>query len=243
LHRFFVPPEGLQGEEARLEGAQARQISRVLRARKGDSLVLLDNSGWEYLVELTAVCEHEVRARVVERRPAAPEPRVSIVLYQSTLKGKKFDWLLQKGTEIGVAVFAPLLCERCVAVPSEDRSGRRWSDIIREAAEQCGRGKVPVLAEPITFREACRQAPRSSLLLSEDTGLPGLKKTAPWALRDMAGPVGLFVGPEGGFAPGEVSYAQECGLLPVSLGRRVLRGETAGLVAASLLLYEAGELG
>ncbi len=243
MHRFFVPPQFINGEEARLEGPQAHQLSRVLRARKGDSLVLLDNLGWEYLVELLTISDDRVEARVLERRPAPSEARLSITLYQGTLKGKKFDWVLQKGTEIGVAGFVPLLCERCVALPSEDRSGRRWDCIAREASEQCGRGRMPHLARPIPFRDACRNAPAPSFLLWERAGIPGLKEALRSMEPDPPEEVGLFVGPEGGFSSEEVSHAEQHGLLPISLGRRILRGESAGVVAAALLLYEFGELG
>lgn len=242
MHRFFVPPQWIQGEEARLEGPQAHQLGRVLRGRRGDLLALLDDSGWEYRVEVTTVSAGRVLARVVERRPAPPEPGLFITLYQGLLKGKRFDWVLQKGTELGVAAFLPLLCERCVAAPSEER-GRRWTHIIREAAEQCQRGRLPYLAAPKSFPEACREAPRPSFLLWEEPGAPGLRETLPRALQERPQRVGLFVGPEGGFSPEEVSYAEGCGLLPVSLGQRILRGETAGLVAAALLLYERGDLG
>lgn len=243
MHRFFIPPEWVQGEEARLEGPQARQLSRVLRARRGDPLILLDDSGWEYQVEVSAVSEGCVRARVVEHRPASPEPGLSIALYQGLLKGKKFDWVLQKGTEIGVAAFVPLLCGRCVALLRGNQGNPRWTSAIREAAEQCGRGRLPHLAPPTPFREACRQAPLPSFLLLERPEAPRLREVVPRSLQDRSSQVGLFVGPEGGFAPEEVSYAEGCGLLSVSLGPRILRGETAGLVAAALLLYEGKGLG
>lgn len=243
MHRFFIPPQWVQGGEARLEGAQARQLSRVLRARRGDRLVLLDNSGWEYHVEVQAVSDGSVQARVLERKPASPEPSLSISLYQGLLKGKKQDWVFQKGTEIGIAAFVPVLCNRCVAMPSEDAGSQRWAAVIREAAEQCGRGKLPQLLPPRPFRQACGEAPRPSFLLSESPGAPSFKEAVRKTFRDGPSHLGLLVGPEGGFAGEEVSYCEECGVLPVSLGRRIFRAETAGLVAAAMLLYEFGELG
>ncbi|MDP2728033.1 MAG: RsmE family RNA methyltransferase, partial [Dehalococcoidia bacterium] len=191
----------------RLEGAQAYQISRVLRFRKGDPLILLDNSGWEYLVEISAVSDGCVLARLTERRPAPPEPRLSVTIYQGLLKGKKFDWTLQKGTEIGVAAFVPIACERCVALPAEDRSGQRWGHIIQEAAEQCGRGRLPNLGPPRTFRDACDEAARPSFLLWERPGAASLREMLHKASWEQTGQVGLFVGPEGGFSREEVSYA------------------------------------
>lgn len=243
MHRFFISPTSIEGEVARLEGLQARQVSRVLRARKGDHLVLLDNCGSEYLVELAAINDAHVAARVLERRPAPCEPRLSVTLYQGMLKGKRLDWVLQKGTEMGVAGFVPLLCQRCVATPSEGRRGRRWAGIVKEAAEQSERGRLPQVSPAMPFHEACRRAPVPSFLLWERTGVPGLKETLRRNELSLLAEAGLFVGPEGGFAPEEVAYAEACGVLPVSLGRRILRGETAGVVASALVLYESGEVG
>ncbi|MDP2659316.1 MAG: RsmE family RNA methyltransferase, partial [Dehalococcoidia bacterium] len=116
MQRFFIPPNWVQGENARLEGVQAHQIGKVLRGKRGDRLVLLDDSGWEYLIEVLAVSNGVVQAKVLERKPAPPEPGLSVTIYQGLLKGKKLDWVFQKGTEIGVAAFVPLLCDRCVAL-------------------------------------------------------------------------------------------------------------------------------
>lgn len=243
MHRFFIPPEWVQGEQARLEGSQARQLSLVLRARRGDQLVLLDNSGWEYHVEVSSFLNGSVQAKVIERRPASPEPSISITIYQGLLKGKKQDWVFQKGTEIGVAAFVPLSCDRCVAVPSEETGNQRWAAVIREAAEQCGRGRLPQILSPRSFNQACIEALRPCFLLSESPSAPSFKEAIQKALQGNPSSVSLFVGPEGGFAPQEVARAEEAGLLPVSLGRRVFRAETAGLIAAAMLLYECGELG
>lgn len=243
MHRFFVPREWVQGGEARLEGAQARQIARVLRGRRGDRLVLLDNTGWEYYVELQSISDDLVLAALLERRKASPEPGISITLYQGSLKGKKQDWVFQKGTEAGTAVFVPLLCDRCVALPSEGTDGDRWARIIREAAEQCGRGRLPQLLPPRSFQQACQEAPRPSFLLSESPEAPSFKAVLRETFQKGPRQVSIFVGPEGGFEASEVALAEENGLIPVSLGPRIFRAETAGLVAATILLYESGDLG
>lgn len=243
MHRFFVPPEWIQDTEARLEGAQARQVSRVLRARRGDRLVLMDGKGMECHAEVRAILDGAVKLRVIERRPAPPEPRLSITLYQGLLKGKKQDWVFQKGTEIGVSAFVPLLCDRCVTIPSEERGDGRWAPVIKEAAEQCGRGQLPRLLPPAAFSQACREAARPAFLLWESPDAPSFKDALRRAPQSQPDQASIFVGPEGGFAPHEYSFGTECGLVPVSLGKRILRAETAGLVAAAMLLYEYGDLG
>lgn len=206
-------------------------------------MVLLDDCGWEYLVEVLAISNAVVQAKVLERKPAPPEPGLAVTVYQGLLKGKKLDWVFQKGTEIGVAAFVPLLCDRCVALPSEARVDQRWANIVKEAAEQCGRGRLPRLISPSPFHQACIDAARPSFLLSELPGAPSFKTALRAALEDPPVQASIFVGPEGGFAPHEVSHAERCGLLPVSLGKRIFRAETAGLVATTMLLYELGDLG
>lgn len=243
MHRFFVPPEWIHDGEAHIAGPQAGQINRVLRAKRGYQVVLLDNSGWEYQAEISRVSGDSVTARILDRTAATPEPRIAISLYQGVLKGKKLDFVFQKGTEIGVSTFIPLLCTRCVALPAAGDEKQRWATIIRESAEQCGRGQLPQIVAAESFNNACQQAPDVSFLLSGRPGAPGVRTSLRQALEANPERIGIFVGPEGGFEPDEVSCAENHGIRPVSLGRRILRGETAGLVAAAIILYEAGEIG
>ena len=163
-HRFFLPPEAFRGDglpaSVVLDGPIAHQLRAVLRLRPGARVVVLDDSGWEYEVELVELRSSGALARVCERREAPNEPRLSLVMYQAMLKGQHFEWVLQKGTELGVSAFVPVETGRSVA-----RSTERWKNkrarlerIIREAAEQSGRGRLPRLADPISFAEACMQA-------------------------------------------------------------------------------------
>ena len=247
-HRFFVPPEWLAGGAVTIAGAQAHQIGRVLRMRPGDHVVVLDDSGWEFDVRLLTVQPELVRGEVMSRQPAAGEPHTRITLYQGMLKRDRFEFVLQKGTELGIAEFVPLVTARTVALDREapGKKHARWQAIIQEAAEQSRRGRRPALRPAMAFAQACEEASRCAGL-----------KVLPWeeesrtSLRSVlraAGPAGpgaavrLFVGPEGGFTQEEVDLAQGCGLQPVTLGRRILRAETAGLVAAAAILYEGGDL-
>ncbi|MBN1140130.1 MAG: 16S rRNA (uracil(1498)-N(3))-methyltransferase [Anaerolineae bacterium] len=247
-HRFFIPPEWLTGSAVAIAGPQARQIARVLRMRPGDRLVVLDDSGWEFEVHLLAVQPELVRGQVVGRRLAAGEPRTRITLYQGMLKSDRFEFVLQKGTELGIVEFAPLVTARTVAL-DRDAPGKkraRWQSIVQEAAEQSRRGRKPVLRPAMPFAQACAEVSRSAglkLLPWEEEGRTNLRRV----LRDGA-PAGketaihLFVGPEGGLTREEVDLARGYGLVPVTLGQRILRAETAGLVAAAAILYERGDL-
>ncbi len=253
MHRFFVPPAWVGGNEVTITGPQAHQIARVLRMRPGDLVIVLDNSGWEIEVRLTAVGGELVTGEVLHRRLASGEPRTKISLYQGVLRSNRFEFVVQKGTEVGVVQFVPLISERCVVsdLDAVDRKQRRWEWIIQEAAEQCRRGRKPVLRSALLFPQACEQARHSgglSLIPWEGEGAVSLRdllrSTPPE--REQSWPpftINLFVGPEGGFSPGEIAVARRYGLRPVTLGPRILRAETAGVVAAAAILYELGDLG
>ena len=228
-----------------MRGTIVHQIRDVLRMRPGDEIVLLDNSGQARRVQLVAIDRDAVRGRVIETTTLDTEPRTRITLYQGLLKGQKFEWVLQKGTEIGVAAFVPLLAARCVIGSVDDVSDtriERWERVVVEAAEQSGRAALPHLSNPQLFDKASRDAVRSGLALipwegEHSLGLrQALEGTRP-------GPIALFIGPEGGFTDEEIARAREIGLVPVTLGKRILRAETAGLAAASAILYALGDLG
>jgi 16S rRNA (uracil1498-N3)-methyltransferase len=248
MHRFFVPPETVAQDSVRITGALAHQMRVVLRLRPGEQVVLLDNSGWEYQVTVTAVESAEVRGEVRGRSVRASEPRTKITLYQAVLKGERFEWALQKGTEIGVSEFVPVIASRCIVQNLGDAGAKyaRWQRVILEAAEQCGRAKLPALLPAVMFPAACERAgAMGGLALIPWEGETAF--TLKWMLRPEAGErpfsVSLFIGPEGGFSADEVALAGSYGVRTVTLGPRILRAETAGLVAASAILYEMGDLG
>ena len=252
MHRFFVPPSWIHGNEVRITGPQAFQIERVLRMRPGDKIMVLDNSGWEIETELAEVSTQLVRGLVRHRRLSAGEPRTKISLYQSVPKSKRFELVLQKGTELGVVEFVPMVSERCIISDLEDVEKRRdrWESIIQEAAEQSHRGRKPAVRRATFFPQACEQARQTnglSLILwpAEDRRSLRelLRNPAPNSTRGWPPfTINLFIGPEGGFTNGEVALARRYGLLPLTLGPRILRTETAGLVASAALLYELGDL-
>jgi 16S rRNA (uracil1498-N3)-methyltransferase len=273
MHRFFVPPEWIANQRAVLGGEAAHQVCRVLRMRPGERLVLLDDSGWEFETELRAVEPDRVEGQVLNKRLAQGEPRTQISLYQGVLKGDRFEFALQKATELGVVEFVPLITARTVVGRLADvqKKRQRWERIIREAAEQSGRGRLPRLQEPILFAGACARAQHSgglSVLPWEETPSDGglslkqaLREAAPFTVNlfvapeegltaeesDLAQryglrPVNLFIGPEGGFTQEEIDLARQHDIPAVTLGSRVLRAETAAIVAVAIVLHEMGDL-
>jgi 16S rRNA (uracil1498-N3)-methyltransferase len=240
MHRFFVPPEAVQGGELVLEAGQARQIYDVLRLRPGEQIAVFDNSGAEYHVELVQVERRRVRGRIVESVDGTSEPHTQLVLYQCVLKADRFEWVLQKCTELGVAEFVPVLSARVIAGSVGGTKLLRWERILIEAAEQAARSKIPVLHPVQRWTAALAEARRRggpALIPWEEERKTDLRTELP-----AGEPVHLFIGPEGGFEPGEVQEARDSGIKPVTLGPRILRAETASLVAATAIFLMRGEL-
>jgi len=245
--RFLVSGAALiSGAEMPLPDAVAHQARDVLRLAVGDSLWLLDGVGGEYPATLLAVDRTRVMARLGERMAGQAEPPIRITLCQGMLKAAKFEWVLQKGTELGVTTFIPLLTERAVAATEELGAAklRRYERILAEAMEQCGGAWLPELAAPRPLAHALASLPPSAIAVipweeERTTSLRGALTQARATHAASGQPIGevrLFIGPEGGFAAGEIALAQRLGAAPVTLGRRILRAETAALVAVALAL-------
>jgi 16S rRNA (uracil1498-N3)-methyltransferase len=221
----------------------AHQVRDVLHLGVGEQLVLLDNSGDEFLAAIVKSGRAGVEVEVLERRRGKSESTVRIVLCQGLLKSARFEWILEKGTELGVAVFAPMLCRRSMAGLEEAGSAKiqRWQRIMQEAAEQCGRARLPELLPIRPLLHALNDIPRGALAFmpweeehgqSLREGLEG--RTTMGAERTT---VVLFIGPEGGLMTEEVMLAREHGVQVVTLGARILRAETAALVAVANVMY------
>ena len=242
MRRFFVPPGTVAGGEVILPPGLARRLAKVLRLQRGDHVVLADGGGRDYEVELKELSARAASAAVVGERPSPPEPVLELVLYQSLVRPQRFELVLEKGTEIGVSRFVPLLSGRAqVRTEAGSQRAQRWRRIVTEAAEQCGRGHVPAVDPPATFEEAAGSVTGLRLIPWEEERSQGLRSYLR-ALEQRPATVSLIIGPEGGFAEEEVELARRTGCVPVSLGPRILRSETAGIVAA-LVMHELGELG
>jgi 16S rRNA (uracil1498-N3)-methyltransferase len=242
MHRFYVPPEAITPGEAAIQGEAARQIARVLRLQPGDAVCLFDGSGSEYIARLTSLLRDEARAEIVERRPGQAEPAAPVTLYLALLnKPDKFEWALQKCTEVGAAAFVPLLAARSVTGPPNPSRYERWSRIIQEAAEQSGRTLLPALQPPLTFAEAIARASSGPAVIPSLAASPPITVALERAAGRPAN-LSIIIGPEGGFTPDEIAAAEAAGVVPVTLGPRTLRAETAAVVALTLALQGLGEM-
>lgn len=240
MHRFFVNSVQIGTQTVILFDDQARQIADVLRLRVGERIGVLDNLGWLYEVGLTAVHRRQVTGEIVGKTAVDTEPTTHITLYQSILKRDKFEWVLQKGSEIGISRFVPVITERSLAQHVKDNKYDRWQRILTEAAEQAERGISPELAEACSFAQALAAAQTADLALiawarEKEARLSAL--LAP--LKQQPAPrIALFTGPEGGFSPAEIEQARQANVRPITLGRRILRTETAAMVATAFILYD-----
>ncbi len=243
--RFFVPRGSVRARNVTLGPDMAHRLGRVLRLRRGDRVILAEGGLREYEAQITGISGHAVTALVVAEREAPPEPDLKLSLYQSLIRANRFDLVLEKCTEVGISRFVPIVAARSqVQADGEGATSRteRWQRIITEAAEQCGRGRPPPVDAPVPFEEALTQARGLKLLPWEGERGRSLRGyLAGMAERPRA--VSLFIGPEGGFEPAEIELGRSQGVALVSLGPRILRSETAAIVASALVLDALGEMG
>jgi 16S rRNA (uracil1498-N3)-methyltransferase len=245
MQRFFLPALLPKVDEVVSLAPIHNQLRRVLRVQPGTQLVVLDNEGSERLMEVVGVERRDTTARVVEVRPAPAEPTVAITLYQCVLKSDKFELILQKATELGVTTLVPVISHRTVARPGKalENKQTRWETIVREAAEQSERGALPVVAPTCSFFEAVASATGTRLLPWEESeASPGLLAALGQSQQPIES-VSMMIGPEGGFEAGEIQEAIDAGWQVVTLGKRILRAETAALATMSVLMAALGELG
>jgi 16S rRNA (uracil1498-N3)-methyltransferase len=239
--RLFLSPEQITGDTARIRDNDHLHLSRVLRARSGDSVLLLDGQGNAFHARLVSVEKQETIARIESPAAIPPEPPVFLTVGQALGKGDKFEQVIQHGTEAGASGFVPVRADRSVVdIPAAKLTDRvtRWRQIAKGAAEQSGRSRIAEVSAPQTVQELLRTTANDTqalLLHTDPTAVrlrPTLEAWTPAPTRLL-----LLVGPEGGWSPAEVAHAGAAGARLISLGPRILRTETAALVAISQILY------
>lgn len=242
MPRFFIEPT--PADHFQLTGDDARHVIKSLRMREGEALTLCDGSGVDYHSVIEGFCGDDVLVRVLSREKTGSEPAVKVTLYQALPKGEKFDFIIQKAVELGVHAIVPVLTERCVSRPDSKSMAKkllRLQRIALEAAKQSGRGIIPEIRPLISFREAVagmKQADRA-ILFYEGATEP-LSAFLQGGVPD-GDEIAILIGSEGGFSPEEADYAAQQGAFPASLGRRILRCETAPICALSAIFYACGE--
>lgn len=229
-----------------MTGNDRRHLVNVLRQGIGDEITVLNGRGQEYLAKIIRIDPESVTAELLEETSRAAEPTVWLNLVQSLPKLDKFEWIIQKNTELGVSRFQPAITERSMAKIKEDlkeRKEERWRKIIQEAAEQSGRKIVPELAPVNSWDEILKGLGGGLTLIPWEGERKRSLKDVLAGLTSVPERITIIIGPEGGFSQKEVEEAIEKGAVPVTLGPRILRTETAGLVVATAIFYHFGDLG
>lgn len=241
MHRFFVEPTDIVDGRVALSEEDAVHALRVLRLAEGDEILICDGQDREYRAEIVETGKKSLTAQLGEGYELGSEPKTKITLYQGVPKAGKMEYLVQKGTEIGICRFVPYYSKRCVVKPGKDK-GERHGRVAYEAAKQAHRGAIPQVDSPISFTELCRAIGEHELTLAawEEEHAHSVRE----ALTECpeAKDIALIIGPEGGLAPEETESLAEAGARVVTLGPRILRTETAGAVLAALVLYERGDM-
>lgn len=242
MHRFFLPKDSINRSVVKFPSDISFQLCKVLRVKPGEEVIVLDNSGLEILVAIENVTSEVVTGSVVRERQGNGEPSAKLHLYQALIPTSKFEYVLQKGVETGVSRFTPFTSVRTNVMPPKENKVERWRKIVRESSEQCGRSVMPKLNAAIDFKTAIKTTPGIKIIPWEKEFEWGMDSV----FRELSSiytnnDISVFVGPAGGFDEEEIKFAREEGARTVSLGNRILRSETAGLVASVLILQQIGD--
>lgn len=247
MHRFFVDSNQIVDNHIAITGGDVHHINRVLRLNLGDQIIITDGAGWEYLAHITSQSPQLVEARILEGAVSDQEPPIDVFLLQGIPKGEKMELLIQKCTEIGMKKLIPVQMKRTIVKLSsakEEKRRERWQRVATEAAKQSQRAVIPQILPVCDLAAALQQLPPETILIMPweeeiNTGLKAYFQSQP----ESSGSFAVLIGPEGGISPEEAQLAIEWGAHKISLGPRILRTETAGMVALSIILYELGDLG
>ncbi len=245
IPRFILTPAALQENPVRVTGDDVAH-ARVLRLQPGSPVRVCDGAGHEWQGMLSAVTPKYLEVSNVTPLDHHPEATLQVTLYQGFARGDKLEWIVQKGTELGLVRLVPMVTAHSQVRLAEAGSHKitRWQEIARQATRQSGRVRVPDIASPVTFEQAvaeARQADVAVMPFEHADRAHGWKAQLAQVPQPVT--VALLVGPEGGFSEAEVALARSSGILPVSLGPRILRSETAGLAVLAMALFQWGDLG
>lgn len=241
MYHFFVTPEQVCEDTITIEGSDVNHIRNVLRMKIGEQLEISDGNNRRYLCEIAAMEKERILLHLLKEEEQDTELSSRIYLFQGLPKGDKMEWIVQKAVELGVHEIIPVATKRAVVKLDEKKAVKkveRWNSIAEGGAKQSGRSRIPNVASVMSFKEAVAYGEQLDVLLIPYELAEGMEETK--ALIEQIQPgqsVGIFIGPEGGFEQEEVTYAMDHGAHAMTLGRRILRTETAALTTLSILMY------
>lgn len=242
MPRFFVDPKQIQDNRITITGGDVNHIRNVLRMKKGDELTLCDGQGKDYFCTILEMGTDRVYAQIENSWDSYVELGTKLYLFQGLPKGDKMDLIVTKAVELGAYEVIPVVTARTISRPSPEKLKKkcaRWQALAESGAKQSGRGIIPQIVQPMNFEEALQKATHLSAVLMPYERAQGIEASRE-LIRSLRGAdsIGIFIGPEGGFDSAEVLKAQEAGAHTITLGRRILRTETAGLTVLSILMFE-----
>ncbi len=237
---WFFCEKPINSKEYTIYGEDARHINKSLRMKPGELLTLCSAYKTEYTCAVTSVTDEAVNVEILSQKPCENEPNVRVALFQALTKGDKMELIIQKAVELGAAEIVPVLTSRCVSRPegkSVNKKASRWQKIARQAAMQSRRGIIPAVKPVLSFSRAVQAASdyEKGLLFYEGGG-----QSVTELLSKETRSIAVFIGSEGGFSPAEVEEFRQAGGSVATLGKRILRAETAPLAALSVIMLQTG---
>lgn len=244
MPKFFIKKEDINNQTVIVTGQDATHIAKVLRHTVGDTLTLCDGEGTDFCASITECTKDSVTFNITETLPCTAEPEVMVTLFQGLPKQGKMDYIIEKCTELGITRIVPVAMKRSVAKiedkKSETKKLDRWRKIAQESVKQCGRGRIPEVTEVMTVDEAIRFSEQLDLTLAayENEQIVSIKSVLE---KHTPKSIGIFIGPEGGLDDKEIDNFKSNNIPSVTLGKRILRTETAGHTVLSAIMYEYNE--
>ena len=241
MPRFFVDKNNIEENRILICGADAHHIARSLRMAEGDEAVVCDGSSSEYRCNLTRIRDEECECQIIETVKSEAESPVRITLCMAYPKGDKLETVIQKAVELGCDKIVPFESSRCIKRPKAEKAEKqtaRLQRIAEEAAKQCGRARIPLVTQPMSFKQMLEEAKQSDLSLICYENEDGFSIKDALKNEKSVSSIAIIVGAEGGFAQDEIVLACEAGAKSITLGKRILRCETAPLFALTAICYE-----
>lgn len=242
MAKFFVPKDMIKEDFVIIDGDNANHIINALRCKIGEEIEISCGDGYDYICKIKQITDGMVVADIMDCFGNESEPNIKITLYQGLPKSEKMELIIQKCVELGIDTIVPVVTDRTIVKISgkEDKKIARWNKISESASKQSRRGKIPKVENVLTFKEAVQIAKQNDLNIIpyEKEQNTNIKQ----AIKGFEGTkIGIFIGPEGGFSEKEINLAIKSHIVPITLGKRILRTETAGFITTAILLYELEE--
>lgn len=239
MSKFFISNDLIKDDKIFINGENANHIINALRCKIGEEIEVSSGDGYDYICKIVEITKDNVITKIIDCFGNESEPNVKITLYQGLPKSEKMELIIQKCVELGIDEIVPVNTDRVIVklAGKEDKKIARWNKISESAAKQSRRGKIPIVRSIVSFNNAIKEASKNdfNIIPYEKEQVNSIKSI----VNNFKGKsIGVFIGPEGGFSEKEIEFAIQNKIIPITLGKRILRTETAGFITTAILLYE-----